>query len=41
MTVNDTSNRRFRKLVTLLKELLQFDQPDPDFGFYRVMPLPT
>src|SRR5258706_5644911 len=27
----------FDKLVTLLKELFQLDQPDLDFGFYRVM----
>jgi hypothetical protein len=29
--------QRFDKLVTLLKELFQLDQPDLDFGFYRVM----
>src|SRR5712691_6655774 len=29
--------QRFEKLVALLKELFQLDQPDLDFGFYRVM----
>jgi adenine-specific DNA-methyltransferase len=29
--------QRFDKLVTLLKTLFQLDQPDLDFGFYRVM----
>src|SRR5438552_8554008 len=29
--------QRFDQLVTLLKELFQLDQPDLDFGFYRVM----
>lgn len=28
---------RFDKLVTLLRELFQLDQPDLDFGFYRIM----
>ncbi len=28
--------QRFDKLVVLLKELFQLDQPDLDFGFYRV-----
>jgi len=28
---------RLSKLLTLLKELFQLDQPDLDFGFYRVM----
>ena len=28
-------SQRFAKLVTLLKELFQLDQPDLDFGFYR------
>ena len=27
----------FEKLKTLLKELFQLDQPDLDFGLYRVM----
>ena len=26
---------RFDKLVRLLEELFQLDQPDLDFGFYR------
>ncbi|MCB9903805.1 MAG: site-specific DNA-methyltransferase [Planctomycetes bacterium] len=30
-------SERFKKLVTLLKELFQLDQPELDFGFYRVM----
>jgi len=29
--------QKFEKLKTLLKELFQLDQPDLDFGFYRVM----
>ena len=29
-------SQRFDKLVALLKELFQLDQPDLDFGFYRV-----
>ncbi|MGB7213335.1 MAG: DNA methyltransferase [Gemmatimonadales bacterium] len=29
--------QRFQKLKTLLMELFQLDQPDLDFGFYRVM----
>src|SRR5438132_7909 len=28
---------RYEKLIALLKELFQLDQPDLDFGFYRVM----
>lgn len=28
---------KFKKLVTLLKELFQLDQPDLDFGIYRIM----
>lgn len=28
---------KYEKLKTLLKELFQLDQPDLDFGFYRVM----
>ena len=28
---------QFKKLVTLLQELFQLDQPDLDFGLYRVM----
>jgi len=30
-------SQKFAKLKTLLKELFQLDQPDLDFGFYRVM----
>lgn len=28
---------KFKKLATLLKELFQLDQPDLDFGIYRIM----
>lgn len=28
---------RFEKLKTLLRELFQLDQPDLDFGLYRVL----
>ena len=30
-------SRKYEKLKTLLKELFQLDQPDLDFGLYRVM----
>ena len=30
-------NQKYQKLKTLLKELFQLDQPDLDFGLYRVM----
>jgi adenine-specific DNA-methyltransferase len=30
-------SQKYAKLKTLLKELFQLDQPDLDFGFYRVM----
>lgn len=30
-------NPRYEKLKTLLKELFQLDQPDLDFGLYRIM----
>jgi adenine-specific DNA-methyltransferase len=30
-------SQKFEKLKTLLKELFQLDQPDLDFGFYRIM----
>ena len=30
-------NQRYEKLKSLLKELFQLDQPDLDFGLYRVM----
>ncbi len=28
---------RYEKLIALLKELFQLDQPDLDFGLYRIM----
>jgi len=30
-------SKQFEKLVGLLKELFQLDQPDLDFGLYRIM----
>jgi adenine-specific DNA-methyltransferase len=30
-------SQKYEKLKALLKELFQLDQPDLDFGFYRVM----
>src|ERR1700674_4285852 len=30
-------NEKYKKLKTLLKELFQLDQPDLDFGLYRIM----
>jgi adenine-specific DNA-methyltransferase len=30
-------SQKYEKLKTMLKELFQLDQPDLDFGFYRVM----
>src|SRR5262249_7662367 len=30
-------NEKYEKLKTLLKELFQLDQPDLDFGLYRIM----
>ena len=30
-------SKQFEKLVGLLKELFQLDQPDLDFGIYRIM----
>jgi hypothetical protein len=30
-------NQKYEKLKTLLKELVQLDQPDLDFGLYRIM----
>lgn len=30
-------SKKYEKLKTLLKELFQLDQPDLDFGFYRIM----
>lgn len=35
--MTDTNPAKFTKLVTLLKELFQLDQPDLDFGIYRIM----
>jgi adenine-specific DNA-methyltransferase len=35
--VGDAMSQKLEKLKTLLKELFQLDQPDLDFGFYRVM----
>src|SRR5438094_4682617 len=31
------ANKKYEKLITLLKELFQLDQPDLDFGLYRIM----
>src|SRR6185437_9862473 len=31
------TNPKYEKLVGLLKELFQLDQPDLDFGLYRIM----
>jgi len=30
-------SQKYEKLKTLLKELIQLDQPDLDFGLYRIM----
>ncbi|GAA3913939.1 site-specific DNA-methyltransferase [Luteimonas lutimaris] len=35
--MTDTNPAKFNKLVTLLKELFQLDQPDLDFGIYRIL----
>lgn len=35
--MTDTNPAKFKKLVTLLKELFQLDQPDLDFGIYRIL----
>jgi adenine specific DNA methylase Mod len=35
--MTETNPAKFKKLVTLLKELFQLDQPDLDFGIYRIM----
>jgi adenine-specific DNA-methyltransferase len=32
-----TMSQKYEKLKALLKELFQLDQPDLDFGFYRIM----
>src|SRR5947207_13991568 len=31
------SNQKYEKLKSLLKELFQLDEPDLDFGLYRIM----
>ena len=31
------ATKRFKKLVSLLRELFQLDQPDLDFGIYRIL----
>lgn len=36
-TRKSTMSKQFVKLVGLLKELFQLDQPDLDFGIYRIM----
>lgn len=33
----DINTPKFNKLLTLLRELFQLDQPDLDFGIYRIM----
>ena len=33
----DNDSKKFTRLVGLLKELFQLDQPDLDFGLYRIM----
>ena len=33
----DRMSQKYEKLTTLLKELFQLDQPDLDFGLYRMM----
>ena len=30
-------SQKYEKLKTLLRELFQLDQPDLDFGLYRIM----
>ena len=35
--MTDTNPAKFNKLVALLKELFQLDQPDLDFGIYRIL----
>jgi len=35
--MSDANPAKLKKLVTLLKELFQLDQPDLDFGIYRIM----
>ena len=35
--MTDNNPAKFKKLVSLLRELFQLDQPDLDFGIYRIM----
>ena len=35
--MSEPNTAKFTKLVTLLRELFQLDQPDLDFGIYRIM----
>jgi adenine-specific DNA-methyltransferase len=35
--MNEVSNKKLTRLVSLLQELFQLDQPDLDFGIYRIM----
>lgn len=35
--MSEPNTAKFNKLVTLLRELFQLDQPDLDFGIYRIM----
>lgn len=35
--MTEVNSAKLQKLVTLLKELFQLDQPDLDFGIYRIM----
>ena len=35
--MNTNANPKYEKLKSLLKELFQLDQPDLDFGIYRIM----
>ena len=35
--MTDPNPAKFNKLVALLRELFQLDQPDLDFGIYRIM----
>lgn len=37
MDKGKVTNQKFTRLTTLLKELFQLDQPELDFGLYRVM----
>lgn len=35
--MTDTHPAKFTKLVILLRELFRLDQPDLDFGIYRIL----